>query len=638
MLPGPVFFHELRTFARRRRSFVLRGAIGLFLIYLVVQPARYWIHLGASGWEGQYTAGELAMIGRSLYGSVIWLQAIVILVLTPALVAGAITEDRQRNVLPYLLASPLAGAEIVLGKLAARLINLIVLITLGLPVVSIALFLGGIEPLEVWLAYGLSITTLYLVAAMSIFVSTFSTRLRDAILWAYVIELAWLGVPILEWLLIELGGAWAGALVEARPVSDWITWSSPSKLVVSLSWFTRGPGLIENLLWMMALQIAYGSVLIAWPTLRLRAVERGDRLWSWQRLGVPTQSRPRRLFTRRDCGDDPMLWKECTSTVGGGSIKRTIVMLLLGLVAAVGLGVWVYELGVPAFREVLEHGYGSTARWDGIESLSIGSRVLTGCLYVVVGLILGVVAATGVTAEHEKDTWVSLMVTPLERREIIRGKILGAFWRVRGIIAALLVVWLIGMVCGAIHPLGFLLALVATATYLAFIAGLGTFISLSCKSSARAIGLTVGSLVFFNGGYLFCCVPFLDGRESILAAAGVTPMVVTTVLFSFSEFHDFLNWRSVRDQILFVVTGVLSLGWYGIAARCLLKMCLERVESAFYRRRRDIQTYPVRVSSAGITFLDDDRSDSDGSVQDVSSGDMHALEENDRSTDRNSHS
>jgi ABC-type Na+ efflux pump permease subunit len=545
------------------------------------------------------------MIGQSLFAGVIWLQVIVILALTPALVASAIAEDRQRKVLSYLLASPLSGSEIVLGKLAARLVNLVVLITLGLPVVSLALFLGGIEPTEVWLAYGLSLTTVYLVAALSLFVSTFSTRVRDAILGAYLLEFVWLILPVCEALLADFGGSWGAAAREARPITDWLTGCSPSRLLIVMNRFTgqRGPAL--EVFWMMGLQLAYGTLLLAWPTFRLRAVERGARLWSWQRLGVGEQSRPLRIFSRRACGSDAMMWKECTSTLGRGSVKRTVVVLVVTLLSAAGLGFWVYELGVPAYQEMLRSGYGATESFAAQELLNSTARGLTCCLYIVTGLVLGAVAATSVTAEHEADTWVSLLATPLESTEILRGKLLGAFWRVRGLLLGLAVVWLVGLVCGAVHPLGLLLTAAMTAIDLGFIAALGTFVSLWNKTSGRAIGLTIGLLVLLNGGYLFCCVPFLYGPESMIMAAGVTPMVVTTALFSFQDLHRFMTFNGGEDQSLFIVTGIVSLGWYGIAGICLLKMCLERLETVANRPRRSMVMYPCRVSSAGITFLDD---------------------------------
>src|SRR5271165_99733 len=231
MLPGPVFLHELRTVARRRRSYALRTALGLFLLYLMIQSTNRWdTYASQSGTNREYTPGELAQIGMTLFGNVIWLQGIVILLLTPAFVAGTIAEDRQRKVLSYLLASPLSGAEIVLGKLAARMVNLVVLVAVGLPVVSIALFLGGVDPVAVWLCYGTSFSTLYLLAAISTFVSTFSARPRDAIRRAYLIELVWLLLPMIEWLCQSAGGTLGSLTTEARPITEWIIGSSPAVL------------------------------------------------------------------------------------------------------------------------------------------------------------------------------------------------------------------------------------------------------------------------------------------------------------------------------------------------------------------------------------------------------------------------
>ena len=139
--------------------------------------------------------------------------------------------------LVYLLASPLSGAEIVLGKLAARLVNLVVLVAVGLPVVSLALFLGGIDPNAVWLGYATSFSTLYLVAGLSILVSTFSERPRDAILRAYLLELIWLFLPLLEQLCVLSGGDLGRLTVQARPITEWIIASSPAILLLQSARF-----------------------------------------------------------------------------------------------------------------------------------------------------------------------------------------------------------------------------------------------------------------------------------------------------------------------------------------------------------------------------------------------------------------
>ncbi|MBV8488620.1 MAG: ABC transporter permease [Planctomycetaceae bacterium] len=280
MLPGPVFFYELRTVARRRRSYALRTALGLFLLYLLVAPWSSWrFYRTPQNEHGEYSIAELAALGSHLFTTVAWLQGFVIVLLTPAFVAGSIAEDRQRKVLTYLLASPLSGAEILLGKLAARLINLFMLITLALPVLSIAMFLGGVEPEQVWLYCGASFSGLYFLACVSIFISTFSAPPRHAIVRAYLFVLFWLLLPFLERMIVSAPrssslGTLGSVLADARPVTNWILDSCPSSLV------DPSPlrGFAEAVLWMIGLQLLYGTVALFWATVRLRPLEKGCRL------------------------------------------------------------------------------------------------------------------------------------------------------------------------------------------------------------------------------------------------------------------------------------------------------------------------------------------------------------------------
>jgi ABC-type Na+ efflux pump permease subunit len=612
MFPGPVFFHELRTVARRRRSFLWRSLIGLLLLYILIAPGS-WAYRGHQwGDDWEYSPGELAAFGSSLFGSVLWLQAMVIVFLTPAFVAGAIAEDRQRKILAYLLASPLGGGEIVLGKLVARLINLLVLVAVGLPVVSIALFLGGVEPIQVLFAYGISFSTVYFLAGMSIFISTFTERPRDAIMRAYLLELGWLFLPLIEQLLLQAGGATAGLAQDARPFTEWIIDSSPSAML-SRDWFSAGRGVIADATWMLGLQLLYGTALLAWATARLRPLERGSRLWGFRWLASASASEPRRFFKRRACGDAPMIWKECSAPLASSSRAKTVALVCVAMAAGGGLGYLVCVLGVPALLETLDYGYGSTGVFVARDALSVAVRVITAVLYIITGLLLGAAAATGVTMEREKDTWTSLVSTPLEGPEILKGKILGAIWRVRNELAALVLVWLIGLFCGAVHPLGFLVAILATSVFVAFIAILGTYFSLRCKSSVRGISATIAVLVFLNWGYLFCCAPMVMGPGSMIFAAGITPMVVTIAPFSFRELSDFFqSGGPYHEGPMWVVTGIVSLGFYGITAFALLHACLNRFVIVVDRPRKAFSIYPRYVSRAGIVFPDEAGSSPEG--------------------------
>ncbi len=357
--------------------------------------------------------------------------------------------------------------------------------------------------------------------------------------------------------------------------------------------------------WLIGLQLLQGTLLLAWSTLRLRSVEQGSRLWGLRWLSKGRTPKPYRLFARRSCGDAPMIWRECTGTLSSRSLISTVCLICLAVAAIGGMGYLACLLGIPAFQEVLDYGYGGSGAQSARDNLNSGVRTLTACLYVLTAMLLGAMAATGITMEREKDAWTSLIVTPLEGQEIVTGKILGALWRVRGILAALLSIWLLGLICGAMHPLGFLLAIVATVIDLSFIAVLGTHISLRSRSSARAIATTIGILVFLNGGYLFCCMPAMSGPGSFLFTAGVTPMVVTAAVFSFSDLDWFLREPAhayAPSPTTLFMTGVLSLGFYGVSAIALLQACLSRFELEVDRPRREFSDSPGSISREGIEF------------------------------------
>ena len=75
-------------------------------------------------------------------------QDILVLILILALVAGAIADEKRSKTLHYLLASPLTGPEIVLGKLLVRMLYVGVLLGVSFPVMSLLVLMGGVDPLD----------------------------------------------------------------------------------------------------------------------------------------------------------------------------------------------------------------------------------------------------------------------------------------------------------------------------------------------------------------------------------------------------------------------------------------------------------------------------------------------------------
>ena len=63
--------------------------------------------------------------------------------------------DRARGTLAHMLMTDLSDAEIVLGKLAARLLPVLGLVACTWPVMAISSLLGGIDPIALTLAFAI---------------------------------------------------------------------------------------------------------------------------------------------------------------------------------------------------------------------------------------------------------------------------------------------------------------------------------------------------------------------------------------------------------------------------------------------------------------------------------------------------
>ena len=576
MLLGPVFNAELLTTARRARYYVIRflyGAIILFQIYLSYQANSWRSGFGMQ----QMSIQEMASFGQQIFGSFAILQLVVVVLLTPALVGGTIAEERQRKTLHYLLTSELSSAEIILGKLAARLLHVGVLVALGLPVVSLIGLFGGVDFELLLLAYAGSCTTVYFLAAASILISVVSRRPREAISLLYILEIVWLIVPTLLMSAMPYWDEpWPTIAKLANPVLYYFAVTSPIYLLSPMSWTGAG-GLHSAAAWGMGLQLAYGTAFVAIAALRLRPSSRNEGGNRGLSLRIGGITRRRRWFPRPGCGDDAMLWKEMHVSRTGGLTKAAMVVLGVGAVGVIAYSGFGYL--VPAADEMSRDGYfvyGSARR-----ELNGFLRGVCTTIYVLWFLGVASSAATGLTSEREEDQWLSLTSTPLSGEEVIRAKLIGPVWGLRMVAYLLFALWGIGLVVGSIHPFGLIACLVEFAVFTWFLTALGTFFSLRSKNSTRSLASTMALLIFLNGGYLFCCIPMRPNTPAIMA--GSTPAMFALSLLSIEDLRDFGRNREYGELLAASVMGVF---FYGIAAAGLTASVFSSFDAAVDRPDR----------------------------------------------------
>src|SRR5437879_501397 len=112
--PGPVFAFEWLMAVRRWQMYATRSIlVSLLLAALVV----VW----NSERVGVQNIRQMALVGEAFYQALVGTLLTLILLAAPAATAGSVCLDKTRGALVHLLVTDLSNAEIVLGKLFARL-------------------------------------------------------------------------------------------------------------------------------------------------------------------------------------------------------------------------------------------------------------------------------------------------------------------------------------------------------------------------------------------------------------------------------------------------------------------------------------------------------------------------------------
>ncbi|MEG0767340.1 MAG: ABC transporter permease [Clostridia bacterium] len=214
MMHNPIFASSIK---RRMRSFHSPLIITLYGVFLLLVSMGALSTLYASGW----TLGNLrAGIETYIYLSV--MQFTLIVLVAPALTAGSIAGERERQTLDLLLCTRMGALRIVVGKLLSSLVFLLLLVVSSLPMMGIVLLFGGVTIGQVLRMLLLLSVTALACASIGIFCSAFFKRTVTATVVAYLTVFALgAGTLIVPFLLQQ---AQIVAITESTSVS-WTAWA-----------------------------------------------------------------------------------------------------------------------------------------------------------------------------------------------------------------------------------------------------------------------------------------------------------------------------------------------------------------------------------------------------------------------------
>jgi ABC-type transport system involved in multi-copper enzyme maturation permease subunit len=547
---GPVFVCEWLTASRRWQLYALRaGFVGLlFLAVLLV-----WFNkTDPVGPAGTFDRNAHARAGEALFYGFFGTLLSATLLVAPGVTAGAVCLDKARGTLLHLLVTDLSSAEIVLGKLAARLLPLAGLLLASAPVLSICLWLGGIDPDAMLVAYAVTAGIAVLGSAVAFLFSVWGRKTHEVLLAAYLLEvLLVLAYPI----AFMLDSIW-----KQTWLSDYVAWTNPFRLAFS-PYMYRGATDAAELSGFLAFCFGIGGVcsLLAVLTVRSVTVRQAGRTNRRKR-------RPRRWWRRGPTLDrNPVFWREWRRHRPTPWVRLVWTVYVVCAVAATVAVVW-----TEAAR--------GTARFGG----EFGA--FASALQVSVGLLLASVGAvTCLADERVQGSLDVLLASPLTTRAILWGKWRGAF----RLVPWLAVLPAINSFASARNGGGLLAAAFMIALVLAYGAGI-TSMGLACatwiRRFSRAVGAAVVLYAFAAAGWFFLCVVLFNrgtfGRELACGSPFFGPGMLTAAAGHDDRMGETLSAIIVWSVVYLVGAAAL----YATTLRTFNR-CLGRVPERVWRSR-----------------------------------------------------
>jgi ABC-type Na+ efflux pump permease subunit len=595
----PVLYRELLVAARKKAGWSARVVVtGMLLaVALAAFGARYY-------WDHARVARH-DLMARVALEAFLWLllaHAGLIFAVFAGRAALSIAAEKECRTLDFLLATRLSNAEIVLGKLAACGTFLATDFLLGLPIMLLVHLVGGVDLRLILMGYTALITTGVFLIALAVWVSAGATTVRAAASASVLWWITWLVGPFfVANVFPRLGIRLPGFLMM---VNAWILASSPAGLAMKIGGGVRpGSGLIEAVAWMGGLQLAGGSVLVIWAIARLRWAYRLNVSGDSQSL-VARLTRPGwRWRPKPAVGDDPILWREMQTS--RASLLSSAVALLIYPVIYCALGYGTLFYARHACVEVWRHGYSSgitsaeRPEWNifvrffmpgyGVAEpadvarteLNLFLRSVTVPLVFLIWVVAAGMSSEGITSERSRETWNSLIATPLVAREILRSKMLAALWRMRWLLATPLGLWTIGLAAGGLHPIGFVASVLTLAALTWFMLTFGVFCSLRTPDPAAVTASTMSLVFWFCGTGV---LPFLlPGRlNSVLLGSVSPPFVAWMTLVSYRDVRN--AWHYPAYPLLHWMHLDTGEGPLSVALACLIGIIAPTLAGAYLWR------------------------------------------------------
>ena len=502
-LTGPLFDKELRISSRRRRNYYLRFA---YVLLLIVFVGAAWLSVDHLRGSIVYQKSRLAEIGQNIVITIAIFQFIAAQILAIILLSNSISDEIYHRTLGVLMTTPINSMQIVIGKLLSKMLQIIILLTISLPILTIVRVFGGVSLNYIFSSFFITVTAAIFAGSISL---AFSIKNRHAyvviIKTVFTLGVIYFILPI--FLAAAFGEEWISILFHGniRHLHSYIIFSHLNPLaVMSINTFFMLSPPAFNLPYFWPVHCVFmlitSAILLAYSMKVVRRVALRQILgeldfFSRLRLSFSKDKANKIKEYRgsiREVFGPPVFWKEIRKPLIQGIDNTNNKIGFTAAIAALFLTYLVCKLNGCLEDEIV--------------------HVLYVSMFVVIGLIFNMVlSVSSITSEKESSAWPILLTTSLDDWRIMYGKALGIFYKCMPVWLLLAGHLIVFVIVGYIHPIALLQVPIIVTGVVVFITGFGIYISSLCKKTTWAIIISFISFLFI---WLF--VPIIIGAVTSL--------------------------------------------------------------------------------------------------------------------------
>jgi ABC-type transport system involved in multi-copper enzyme maturation permease subunit len=229
---NPIVAKEYRSRMRTWRSPLA------MTVYILLLGGLGWAVFAAMAYSSRnsYNGGQAANYGQGLFLYLVLFQMVLLAFITPALTAGAISSERERQTIDLLFVTKLPSFAILWGKLLASMSFVLLLLLLSVPIFSLVFLFGGIELDQVAAAFLVTAISALTLGIIGIACSTAFRRTLPATVTAYGAAFILLAGSLLYGLLFPTD---IDPKATAAPAPPALTYLSPLIPLITIG--TNGP-------------------------------------------------------------------------------------------------------------------------------------------------------------------------------------------------------------------------------------------------------------------------------------------------------------------------------------------------------------------------------------------------------------